>query len=50
MATKLTIWIEDYTGDEDEDPIASAISNLEYDGFNIITWDIDYDVPDPKEN
>ena len=36
MPTKLTIWIED--GMDGMDAIASATSNLQYDGFEIITW------------
>lgn len=51
MPIKLTIWIEDYSGDEDENPVASAVSNLEYDGFNVLEWDIDFGVRyPPKEN
>ena len=42
MATKLIIWIEEE--ENENDPIASAISNLEYDGFNVLEWDIKYDV------
>lgn len=42
MATKLTIWVEDY--EKNEDPIASAISNLEYDGFNILEWNIEFNI------
>lgn len=38
MATKLTIWIED--GMDGGDAIASALSNLQYDGFEIITWEL----------
>jgi hypothetical protein len=42
MATKLTIWIDE--SENENDPIASAVSNLEYDGFNILKWDIAFDV------
>jgi hypothetical protein len=42
MATKLTIWVDSL--DNDNDPIASAVSNLEYDGFDILKWDIAFDV------
>ena len=42
MATKLTIWIDE--SENENDPIASAVSNLEYDGFNILEWEIKYDV------
>jgi hypothetical protein len=43
MSTKISIWVEDYDGRE-EDPIASAVSNLQYDGFNVLEWDIEYNV------
>lgn len=43
MISKLTIWVDDSDID-DADPIASAVSNLEYDGFNILKWDIAFDV------
>lgn len=42
MATKLTIYIDDT--DNENDPIASAVSNLEYDGFDILSWDIGFNV------
>lgn len=42
MATKLIIWIENE--ENENDPISSAVSNLEYDGFNILKWDIEFDV------
>jgi len=45
MATKLTIWIEDYPAGGEEDPLASAVSNLEYDGFDVLNWEIDFDLP-----
>jgi len=55
MATKLTIWIDDYSSEEMEeweiDPASSAVSNLQYDGFNVLEWDIDFGVRyPPKEN
>ena len=55
MATKLTIWIADYSSEEMEEmeiaPASSAVSNLRYDGFNVLEWDIDFDVRyPPKEN
>jgi hypothetical protein len=37
MISKLTIWVDD-SDIEDADP------NLEYDGFNILKWDIDLDI------
>jgi hypothetical protein len=42
MSTKLTIWIDD--SENENDPISSAVSNLEYDGFDILKWDIEFDV------
>ena len=39
MPTKLTIWIEDEM--DGMDAIASATSNLQYDGFEIITWELE---------
>jgi hypothetical protein len=42
MATKLIIWIEEE--ENENDPIVSAISNLEYDGFDVLEWDIKYNV------
>lgn len=41
---KLTILINDEYADEDTDPIASAVSNLEYDGYTIENWDIEFDI------
>jgi len=50
MAVKLTILIDDYEpGEMDEDPLASAVSNLEYDGFNVLQYAIDNFVPDKLE-
>jgi hypothetical protein len=42
--SKLTIWVDDSLCDDIQDPIASAVSNLEYDGFDILKWDIELDV------
>ena len=47
MPTKLTIWIED-EGDAG-DAIASCTSNLQYDGFDIVTWDYELNAEVPKE-
>jgi hypothetical protein len=42
----LTIIVDDTNADEDVDPIDSAISNLEYDGFEIVKSAIEYEVDD----
>jgi hypothetical protein len=42
----LTIIVDDTDADEDVDPMASAISNLEYDGFEIVKSAIEYEVDD----
>lgn len=36
---KLTIIVDDANSNEDSDPIATAISNLEYDNYKIVYWD-----------
>lgn len=41
---KLTIFVNDEYADEGTDPIASAVSNLEYDGYTINHWDIQFNV------
>jgi hypothetical protein len=41
VATKLTIWIEDYPKDYDYDPIVQALYGLE-EGFRVLHWDIDF--------
>jgi len=46
MATKLVIWIDD-EGDAG-DAIASCTSNLQYDGFDIVTWDYELNAEVPK--
>lgn len=45
---KLTIIVDDASADEGADPIATAVSNLEYDNFTIVKWDIDFNVPNPN--
>lgn len=37
----LTIHIADKYADEDTDALASAVSNLEYDGFKILNYKIE---------
>lgn len=36
---KLTIVVDDIDADEDSNPIATAVSNLEYDSYKIVSWD-----------
>ena len=36
---KLTIVVDDTETDEGSNAIATAVSNLEYDGYKIISWE-----------
>lgn len=36
---KLTIVVDDIDADEDSNPISTAVSNLEYDSYKIVSWD-----------
>jgi hypothetical protein len=36
---KLTIVIDDTDADDGSNPISTAVSNLEYDGYKIISWE-----------
>jgi hypothetical protein len=35
---KLTIVVDDANADEGSNPIATAVSNLEYDSYEIVSW------------
>jgi len=36
---KLTIVIDDTDADDGSNPISTAVSNLEYDGYKIVSWE-----------
>ncbi len=36
---KLTIVVDDINADQESNPIATAVSNLEYDGYKITSWE-----------
>jgi hypothetical protein len=36
---KLTIVVDDEYADQESNPIATAVSNLEYDNYKIISWE-----------
>ena len=36
---KLTIVVDDIDADEGSNPISTAVSNLEYDNYKIISWE-----------
>jgi hypothetical protein len=36
---KLTIVVDDIDADQESNPIATAVSNLEYDSYKIVSWE-----------
>ena len=36
---KLKIVIDDIEADKESNPISTAVSNLEYDGYKVISWE-----------
>ena len=36
---KLTIVVDDEYADQESNPIATAVSNLEYDNYKIVSWE-----------
>jgi hypothetical protein len=36
---KLTIVVDDVDADQESNPIATAVSNLEYDSYKIVSWE-----------
>jgi hypothetical protein len=36
---KLTIVVDDIDADQESNPIATAVSNLEYDNYKIVSWE-----------
>ncbi len=36
---KLTIVVDDEYADQESNPIATAVSNLEYDSYKIVSWE-----------
>jgi len=38
---KLTIMVDDTNAEEGTNPIATAVSNLEYDSYEIVSWEVE---------
>jgi hypothetical protein len=38
---KLTIMVDDTNAEEGTNPIDTAVSNLEYDSYEIVSWEVE---------